>query len=158
MFKGTTISALVLSIAIISAQSPTLASVYPTASENIQADIHANIVKVDIGQLPVISAAISTEAEPMLVAWSLKGAYKKAKKGVKKAGRATGRVIRKANRKIVPLEIRNGASYVYGKTKKAAKHIYRHPYGKRCKPNKFLQPVCTVKGKGRRANTHDHRS
>ena len=45
-----------------------------------------------------------------------------------------------------------------GKTKKAAKHVYRHPYGKRCKPNKYLQPVCTVKSKGRRANIHDHRT
>lgn len=148
----------ICSMVILSSLATTVdASVNPKVFGSIQAENKANFVKLDVGQQLVKSAAFLPNAEPVLVAWSIKGAYKKAKKAAKNVGRTTGRVVRKANRIIVPSEIRHGASFVYGKTKRGAKHIYRHPYGKRCKPNKYLQPLCTVKGKGR-ANIHDHRS
>ncbi len=157
MLKITTISALVLSIAVISAQSPAQAKINPEAFGNFQSANDADFKNTDISHQLFQNAASSSNADPVQVAWSIKGAYKKAKKGVKKVGRTTGRVVRKANRIIVPSEIRHGASFAYRKAKKGAKYAARHPYGKRCKPNKYLQPVCTVKGKGR-ANVHDHRN
>jgi len=72
-------------------------------------------------------------------------------------GRQAGQALRAANRVIVPSEIRNGASKVYRTAKRGVKHVIKHPYGKRCKPNKYLQPVCSVYPTKRRINTHDHR-
>ena len=156
MSKYTNISAVVLSIAIISASTLAQASSNPTDLGNIQSEENLNYSDFVIDHPLFQNTASTPDADPVLVAWSIKGAYKKAKKGVKKAGRAAGRVVRKTNRVIVPSEIRHGASFAYRKVKKGAKYAARHPYGKRCKPNKYLQPVCTVKG--RRANVHDHRN
>ncbi len=158
MSKVKVISAIVLSVAILSAQTPAQASVNPTTSESIILQSNANLVPIDIAGGINESAATTSAGEPILVSWSIKGAYKKAKRGVKKAGRATGRGIRKVNRVVVPSEIRNGASKAYRATKRGAKYVIRHPYGKRCKPNKFLQPVCTVKAKRQSINIHDHRN
>ncbi|NKB54524.1 MAG: hypothetical protein GKR97_20355 [Rhizobiaceae bacterium] len=152
------ISALVLSIAILSAQSPAQASLNPTAPEGVILQSNTNLIPLDIVGGIKTSTATASQGETIQVSWSIKGAYKKAKRGVKKAGRATGRGIRKANRVVMPSEIRNGASKAYRVTKRKVKHVIAHPYGKRCKPNKYLQPVCSVKGKRQSVNIHDHRN
>lgn len=166
MSKNTIISAIVLSIAIFSAQSPAQASINPATTGYIQMDNNVNSVKIDIGHQLDKSVAFSSGAETFQVSWSIVGAAKKVGKGVKKVGRKVGGVARAANKVIVPSEIRHGASWVYKNGKAGAKRAARLPYGKRCKPNKYLQPVCTVKG-GRsgasirvpsaRVITHDHR-
>ena len=100
------------------------------------------------------------------VAWSLKSAAKKTIKAGKYVGSKTGKAIRKANKKIVPSEVRNAASKAKRGALKAGRFVVKHPYGRRCKPGKFLQPICTVKGKpapsvrDRRNKTvvHDHRT
>ena len=156
MSKYTTISAVVLSIAIVSSQTLAQASINPTVPGTFQSENFINSPNLEIDHQLFQNAASLPAIDPVLVAWSIRGAYKKAKKGVKKVGRVANKVVRTTNRIIVPSEIRNGASFAYRKAKSGAKNVYRNPYGKRCKPNKYLQPVCTVKG--RRANVHDHRN
>lgn len=90
------------------------------------------------------------------VAWSIKGAAKKVGKAAKSVGKKAGKAVGKVNRVVVPSEIRNGASKVANGAYKAGRFIAKHPYGRRCKPDKYLRPVCTVKGTG--PTTRDHRT
>lgn len=136
-------TAAIMSVALVSAQLPAQASINPAP------------VVLDIESEKTVSP--SPEVAPMRLAWSIKGAAKKVGRGLKKAGKAAGRGIRKANRVIMPSEIRNGASKAYREIKRGVKYIIKHPYGKRCKPTKFLLPECKVGPTKRRVRTHNHR-
>lgn len=166
MSKSIIISALVLSIAIISAQSPAQASLSSTEPVSTITQKNVKLLTLDIDQDFGGSVAVSSDSVPVQVAWSIKNAAKKVGRGVKKVGKEAGRGIRRANRVIVPSEIRNAASKAKRGVIKSGRYIAKHPYGKRCKPNKFLQPVCTVKSKPTprariyrtNTNVHDHRT
>ena len=191
MLENTTISALALAVAIISA--PAQASVSQTTFDNNLANAGSVFGTFDTGGALAKNVAISPKVTPITVAWSIRGAAKKVGNGVKKVargakktakivkrkakstgkgvkrfgsvskklfvgtGRQAGQALRAANRVIVPSEIRNGASKAYRTAKRGVKHVIKHPYGKRCKPNKYLQPVCSVYPTKRSINTHDHR-
>ncbi len=134
--------------------------------------VNSNFVKLDVGHQTVTQ---TPDATPVQVAWSVKGAYNKTKRAVKKTGRKAGRGLRKVNRVIVPSEIRNGSSWAYGKAKRGARKVrgavpvrFGNPF-KRCKASKYIigPPTCRVGGtptnihdhrrKGRTVNIHDHR-
>lgn len=157
--------------AAISSVSSSTQGINSAPIENIISTADANLVPLvmDLGFAKTV--APSPEAAPMLVTWSIKGAAKKVGRGAKKIGRGAkkagrgiklvgkeaGRGLRRANRVIVPSEIRNAASKAKRAAIRAGRYVAKHPYGKRCKPNKFLQPVCTVKAK-RTSVVRDHRS
>jgi len=133
--------------------------------KELKLDIAASVIAVAIataGISTVTSFAFVSEAQ----AWSIKSAVKKTIKAGKSVGRKTGRVVRKVNRVIVPSEIRNGATKAKRGISKAGRFVVDHPYGRRCKPGKYLQPICTVKGnKPKKVRTHrttrvvhDHRT
>ena len=149
-------TATIMSAALISTQLSAQASVNPAPVENNLSKVNFHLVTLDVGLGFDKTVTHSSDAAPMLVAWSIKSAVKKAAKGVKKIGKEAGRGIRRANRVIVPSEIRNAASAAKRRALKAGRFIAKHPYGRRCKPGKFLAPVCKVKGK-RAPITRDHR-
>ncbi len=163
MLKNTTLSAIVLSIAIISTQSPAQASINPKTLESNLTKANSNLVKLDIGHGLEQTVAQSPDADHVQVAWSISGAYKKTKRAAKKTGRIAGRGIRKVNRVIVPAEIRNGSSWAYGKAKRGARRVrgsvpvrFGNPF-KRCRPSKYIIGPPTCKVGGAPANIHDHR-
>ena len=152
-----------IAMGAIALQSPAQASVNPMTFENNFTKVNSNLVKLDLGLGFEQTVAQTSDATSVQVAWSIKGAYKKTKRAVKKTGRAAGRGIRKVNRVIVPSEIRNGSSWAYGKAKRGARKVRRavpvrfgNPF-KRCSPSKYIigPPTCRVGGA--RANIHDHR-
>jgi hypothetical protein len=173
MSKSTIISALALSIAIISAQSPAQASLNSAEPGSIIKEKNVKLITLDIDQGFGGSITVSSDSAPVQVTWSIKNAAKKVGRGAKKVGRGVkkvgtkaGRGVRKANRVIVPSEIRNAASKAKRGVIRSGRYVAKYPYGKRCKPNKYLQPVCTVKSKPAprartyrtNTNVHDHRT
>jgi len=104
-------------------------------------------------ELDLNTVAPSPEAAPILVTWSIKSGLKKVGRGAKKVGRGvkvigkkTGRGIRKANKVIVPSEIRNTAR----KAKRGVIKVWRY----RLPPGKIHDQVPGTKG----YNVHDHRT
>lgn len=140
MFKSTIVAVALTMAAGIVSSGATIntadARVNTTALESNFSVANAATSAINFGPSLDNHVKTSPVVDAVQVAWSLGGAYKKAKRGVKAANRA-----------IVPKEIRDGASWGYRNAKKGAKHVYDHPYGRRCKPDKFLRPVCTIKPK-----------
>jgi len=161
MIKKATISALVLSIAIISAQSPAQASINPTRFENNPATMNFNLTTLDTSSLLEKTTALSPGASSVKVAWSIRGAAKKVGRGIKKTGRGIGRAAKGGGRFIrgaVSERVRladRGVRMLGGVVVSGVDYAY----GKRCKPNKYLQPVCKVGGKRTRVvTTHKHQA
>jgi hypothetical protein len=127
-----------------------------TMAKNFKYGVAASVIAVTIATAGITTVTSFTFV-PEAQAWSIKSAAKKTVKAAKYVGRKTGRAVSTVNRVIVPSEIRNGASKVKRGVYKAGRFVVAHPYGRRCKPNKYLQPVCTVKGK-RASIVRDHRT
>ncbi len=138
-----------------SSHSSSEQGVNPVPIENIISRASFDIIPLVMNLDLVKTTTPSSDADPMLVAWSIKSAAKKVGRGAKKIGRGArkigrkaGRGVRRANRVIVPSEIRNAAS----KAKRGGRHIVRaiRSY-KTC-----IWPGC---GRiGDLPNPHDHRS
>ncbi len=158
MLKNTIIPALVLSITIFSAQSPAQSSVNPEVFQNNITKMNFNLVSLDTSPALEKTTTHSPGANSVKVAWSIKSAYKKSKRAVKKAGRNTGRAIRELNKVIVPSEIRNGSSYLYRKDRAAFRFIGRT--GRNIGKALVSYKRCLTRGCGRIGdlpNPHDHR-
>ena len=72
-----------IAMGAIALQSPAQASVNPMTFESNFTKVNSNFVKLDVGHQTVTQ---TPDATPVQVAWSVKGAYNKTKRAVKKTG------------------------------------------------------------------------